>query len=107
MTQEELAALRQKVAANEMEYADHAIRRMAQRQISTDAVKQVLAQGQVVENYPDDRHGPSCLIFGTTIRNRPLHIVCSYPQRPLVKIITVYEPDLILWLPGFTRRKPQ
>jgi hypothetical protein len=25
-------------------------------------------------------------------------VQCSYPSRPLVKIVTVYEPDPSLWL---------
>lgn len=78
---------------------------MVQRSIATTEVRQALAAGLVLEDYPDDRYGPSCLIFGNTLDNRPLHIVCSYPQRPLLKIITIYEPDLTEWLPGFTQRK--
>jgi len=105
MTEPEIAELRAKGAANALQYADHAITRMAQRGIATAEVREVLARGQVVEEYPNDRYGPSCLIFGNTSGNRPLHIICSYPQRPLLKIITVYEPDLREWLPGFTQRK--
>ena len=105
MTLPELTELRAKGASNSLQYAAHAITRMAQRSIVTAEVREVLANGQVLEDYPDDRYGPSCLIFGNTLGNRPLHIVCSYPQRPLLKIITVYEPDLTEWLPGFTQRK--
>jgi hypothetical protein len=35
---------------------------------------------------------------------RPLHIQCSYPSCPLVKIITVYEPDLRRWVDFKVRR---
>ena len=105
MTPLEIMELRAKAASNFLQYADHAITRMAQRGIATTEVREVLAAGLVLEDYPNDRYGPSCLIFGNTLGNRPLHIVCSYPQRPLLKIITVYEPDLTEWLPGFTQRK--
>jgi hypothetical protein len=27
-----------------------------------------------------------------------LHIQCSYPGRPLIKIVTVYEPDDNFWI---------
>lgn len=54
--------------------------------------------GEVIEEYPNDKYGPSCLIFGFTIANRPLHVQCSYPSRPLVKIITLYEPDPKIWI---------
>ncbi len=47
--------------------------------------------------YPQDKYGPSCLIFGKTAAGRPLHVQGSDPSRPIVKIITVYEPDPALW----------
>jgi hypothetical protein len=50
-------------------------------------------RSEVIEDYPDDMYGSSCLIFGFTRAGRPLHIQCSYPGRPFVKIVTVYEPD--------------
>jgi hypothetical protein len=54
---------------------------------------------------PTDKYGPSCLVFGVTLTHRPLHIQCSYPSRPLVKIITVYEPDPQRWV-DFKVRRP-
>ena len=104
MTPSEIEELRAKGAANALEYASHAITRMAQRGVATAEVREALTGGRVVEEYPDDRYGPSCLIFGSTSGSRPLHIVCSYPQRPLLKIITVYEPDPTEWQPGFLQR---
>jgi len=59
----------------------------------------------VIENYPDDKYGPSCLIFGRTAAGRPIHVQCSYSSRPLVKIITVYEPDSERWIDFKLRRE--
>lgn len=102
---EELA---RKAAAGLLEITAHATDRMAARRISGADIKQVLATGQAVEKYPADRYGPSCLIFGFTGTGRPLHVVCSYPSRPLVKIITAYEPSPVEWLSDFiTRKLPQ
>ncbi len=36
-------------------------------------------------------------MLGYTQSLRPLHTQCSHPVRPLIKIITVYEPDANLW----------
>jgi hypothetical protein len=55
--------------------------------------------------YPDDRYGPSCLILGYTRNRRPLHIQCSYPSRPVLKIITVYEPAFDKWETNLKTRK--
>ncbi|MCC7446224.1 MAG: DUF4258 domain-containing protein [Anaerolineae bacterium] len=60
--------------------------------------------GEVIEDYPDEKYGTSCLIFGVTQTNRPIHIQCSYPSRPLIKIITLYEPDPIQWIDFRVRR---
>jgi hypothetical protein len=53
---------------------------------------------EVIEQYPDDKFGPSCLILGYTKAGRPLHVQCSYPSRPLLKIITIHQPDPTLWI---------
>jgi len=64
----------------------------------------VAGKSEVIEDYPEDKYGPSCLLLGYTKAERPLHIQCSYPSRPLVKIITLYEPDPDLWIGFRTRR---
>lgn len=56
------------------------------------------------KDYPDDKYGPSCLILSFTQAGRPLHIQCSYPSRPLMKIITLYEPDPAEWVEFRVRR---
>ena len=43
-------------------------------------------------------------ILGFTQGGRPLHVQCSYPSRPLVKIITLYEPDPAQWIDFRVRR---
>jgi hypothetical protein len=58
----------------------------------------ITSRSEVIEDYPEDKYGPSCLILGYTKAHRPLHVQCSYPSRPLIKIITLYEPDPGLWI---------
>jgi len=72
---------------------------MLTRDIAVAEVEQaILSRCQVIEDYPEDKYGPSCLILGFTNAGRPLHIQCSYPTRPLIKIITLYQPDPNLWI---------
>lgn len=60
---------------------------------------------KIIETYPEDEPYPSCLIYGRTTENRPLHIVCAYAtDEDKVIIITVYQPDLERWI-DFERRK--
>ena len=67
-------------------------------------MREAIAAGQVIEDYPDDKYGPSCLVFGHTGRQRPLHIQCSHPSRAPIKIVTVYEPDPARWIEFRQRR---
>lgn len=70
----------------------------------TEMEEALAARSEVIEDYPEDKYGPSCLILGFTSGNRPLHVHCSYPIRPLIKIVTVYEPDPTLWIDFRIRR---
>lgn len=83
----------------------HAIKRMFQRRISLDDVRHVLATGEVVEDYPDDIPYPSYLVLGWC-ESRPVHVVAAQnTERQETIVITVYEPDLTQWDPGYKRRR--
>jgi len=89
--------IRKKVINNEFEFSKHATDQCVLRDISVDEIRQAIITGEIIEDYPDDKYGPSCLIMGYTNNNRPIHIQCSYPTRSIIKIITVYEPSRKEW----------
>jgi len=83
----------------------HAIQRMFQRRVSEEEVKQVVAVGETIETYQDDKPFPSRLMLGW-IGSRPVHVVVAEnvaAQEAI--IITVYQPDAEEWDAGFKRRK--
>jgi len=83
----------------------HAIQRMFQRRISVDDVRHVLSTGEVIEDYPNDTPYPSHLVLGWR-GSRPIHVVAAENMEGQETIvITVYEPDLTQWEPGFRRRR--
>lgn len=96
--------IRRKVDSDEFEFSKHAVDQSIIRRIEVEEVREAFGGGEVIEDYPEDKYGPSCLIFGATKSGRPLHIQCSYPSRPLIKIITLYEPDPDLWIDFKIRR---
>ena len=98
--------IREKIAAGIFEFSKHAVDQSILRGISVQEIRDAIEAGEIIEDYPDDKYGPSCLIFGMTTDNRPLHIQCSYPSRLLVKIVTLYEPDENLWI-NYRMRKQQ
>jgi hypothetical protein len=100
-----IAEIRAKIAENLFEFSQHAVNQSITRGIVATEVSQAIASGEVIEDYPNDKYGPSCLVFGMTMAGRPLHVQCSYPSRPIVKIITLYEPDPDLWIQFRHRRR--
>lgn len=99
-----IVEIREKIQRGEFEFSKHAVDQSIRRRISVGELQEAIANGEVIEDYPDDKYGPSCLVFGVTTRNRPVHVHCSYPSRDLVKIITVYEPDPERWVDYRVRR---
>jgi Domain of unknown function (DUF4258) len=83
----------------------HAQEEMAEEGILLDEVLEAIASAQVVENYPGHRRGPCCLVAGYTASGRPLHVVCT-TERPLLILITVYEPTPPRWVTP-TERGPR
>ncbi len=81
----------------------HGSDRAAKRKIRSREIEEAVASGEVIEDYPDDRYGPSCLILGYTDSGRPLHIQVSYPAP--TKVITVYEPSPDDWESDWKTRK--
>ena len=100
-----LEEIRAKILRRQFEFAKHAVDQSIIRDIAVAEVEQAISSRcQVIEDYPEDKYGPSCLILGFTDAGRPLHIQCSYPTRSLIKIITLYQPDPNLWI-GYRIRK--
>jgi hypothetical protein len=91
--------IRVKIERRNYEYSKHAVDQSIIRDISVAELEDAVGgDSEIIEDYPEDTYGPSCLVLGYTKAGRPLHIQCSYPSRPLVKIITLYEPDPELWI---------
>ena len=86
-------------------FLPHAIRQMSHpdRMISTKEVEQVVTTGELIEDYPQDARGHSCLILGFVIDNRPIHVVCS-PKPEYLAIITAYIPNIKQWTNNFRER---
>jgi len=98
----DITLIQQSVRFGDYFWRQHAVERSIERDIEETEVSEVILNGKIIEEYPDDKYGPSCLIYGRTKRGRPIHVQCSLP--PEVWIITVYEPDPDQWV-DFSKRK--
>jgi len=75
------------------------------RKIEAAELEQAICRGEIIEPYPDDQRGPSCLILGYADNGRPLHAVCGKLYEEEILIITAYEPDASEWIEGLRIRK--
>ena len=96
--------IRRRIARGDFEFSQHAVDQAILRHISVQDLRETIAGGEVIEVYPEDKYGPSCLIYGMTRVGRPIHVQCSDPSRLTVKIVTVYEPDPAIWIEFKVRR---
>lgn len=54
----------------------HVLERIRQREVERDDLFNIIINGEIIEQYPNDYPFPSCLILGNSIKGDPLHIVC-------------------------------
>ena len=93
--------------ANDLVFiTQHAVERCRQRKIKMKDIKEVLMNGTIIEQYPQDFPFPSCLIFGYSMEKVPIHIVMS-EEGNASRIITAYIPTLERWEPDYKKRKGQ
>ena len=95
------------VRSGQYEFSKHAEREREADKITVMELEEALTQCEIIESYPEDPRGPSCLALGFS-SNRPIHAVCAVKTEPdEVLIITVYDPSRRpeKWTADFRRRK--
>src|SRR5690348_4932869 len=97
-----IRGIQDKIKEGRYRFSEHAIKRMIRRDIDRLEIEETLMTGEIIEEYPEDKYSPSCLVYGKTKQGRDLHVQVSLP--PAVVIITMYEPDPEEWIDGKIRR---
>lgn len=92
-----LAEIQAQTIRRAMRITDHAREEMEAEAITLAEVREAIAIGQIIENYPDHRRGACCLLCGLSTQGRFLHVVCT-TSLPLLVIITVYVPTPPKWI---------
>ena len=89
--------IRAALRVGRFDFTEHAAERAVERNISEREIEEAGSQSITIEEYPDDKYGPTRLLMGFTGARRPLHIqIADSPALP-VRIITLYEPDPAEW----------
>ncbi len=89
-----LEEIQKQLHSGDFQLTRHALKRQVERNISNNDIKETGENIAMIEDYPDDKYSPSCLLLGFTKINKPLHIQVSRVQLDVTKIITLYEPNL-------------
>ncbi|MBM2815807.1 MAG: hypothetical protein HW421_2569 [Ignavibacteria bacterium] len=82
----------------------HSATRVIERNISFKDISEADGNAQIIEDYPDDKYSPSCLLLGFTKKGIPLHIQVTRTIGKKRKIITIYHPDEKFWSDNFKER---
>ncbi len=98
----DLGLLQQAVRNREVLVGSHVLREAAADQVTIQEIWDGVAgaSAEIIEDYPNDPRGPSCLLY-CLVANRPEHVVVAYPSAtaagslglPAVAfMITCYRP---------------
>ena len=98
------AEIKTQLQAGKFEFTRHAFKRAIERNISEQEIREASSTLEVIEDYPEDKYTPSCLLLGFTLNNRVLHIQVSKMDSDTTRIITLYEPEANQWI-DYKRRK--
>ena len=93
------------ILGDRVRITDHADEEAHADALSLDEVLSSVHSGEIIENYPEDRPFPSCLVLGRTDHGDPVHSVWAYNSDVRwAVLITVYRPDPKRWETWRTRR---
>ena len=95
------------VVRKEYRFTFHAELERDSDQITAREIEESLLsrESKIIEDYPNDPRGPSCLILGFTKEDLPIHSVCGMWEPETLVIITVYRPDPDEWIDWQIRKE--
>ncbi|MBI1927636.1 DUF4258 domain-containing protein [Candidatus Poribacteria bacterium] len=95
-----------KFAVKRLFFLPHALQQMMRpdRMITEAEIREVVFSGEVIEDYPEDVRGHSCLMLGWGVSGRPIHVVCA-PKAEYLAIISAYLPTPEKWETDFKTRR--
>jgi hypothetical protein len=97
--------IKRQIRSENYEFSGHAEDERQAERISIADVEAALLNGEMLEDYPNDPRGPSCLVLGYGIPGYPIHVVCGQTLSRRLRLITVYNPSLPKWVDERTRRR--
>jgi hypothetical protein len=88
--------------------SEHAYDEAVADDVSVVDVIDRTASGEVIEDYPDDSRGPSCLVLLRVGAEDAVHAVWAFDAGSARAIlVTVYRPDPDRWSDDLKQRRPK
>ncbi len=104
----ELGEIQELVLAGRYEVSFHAQQERLEEDLDLAQIETaIINYGEILEQYPDDPRGESCLLLGF-VGSVPVHIVLGWAKIKsggdrLLRLITVYTPTPPKWIDSRTR----
>lgn len=96
--------IKQKLQNDRFELTMHAEKEKQEDRITYFEIDEAVKTLEIIEDYPDDPRGSSCLVLGFTYEHKPLHFVLGNLEEEKLLIITMYRPKAEEWIQFKVRR---
>lgn len=101
-----ISFIKQNISNGDYELSLHADEERFAEGLTIEHVEVALRSPELLEDYPDDPRGESCLVLGYS-NQQPVHVVCGMTRQKKLLIITVYLPRLPKWKDERTRSREE
>ncbi len=101
----EIQSIIKSIKPKRFRISDHTDEEAYNDQILLSEALETILSGEILEQYPDDRPYPSCLIFSRLKGGDSIHTVWAFNREAISNVlITTYRPDPRRWIDGKMRR---
>lgn len=100
----DIEIIRQYLKCGTVLLSQHVTERLEERGIELEDLENGILNGEIIEDYPDTKPFPSCLILGYTNNHKAIHICIAYDNMYIL-YITAYWPSLDKWQDDYKTRK--
>lgn len=101
----DIIKIQEAIEKGNINISEHADEELENDSIADEELYYSVFNGEVIEDYADDKPFPSCLIFGMDRINKPIHSVWAYSDKHKIAVlITAYIPDPEKWINNRIRK---
>lgn len=96
--------IRRKIGEGRYEISFTHTEKLRSRRIKAADIEQAVKSGNIIEDYPNDPRGPSCLILVVSATDLCIFLFARLEAEEIL-VVTAYEPDSEEWEDDWQTRK--